>query len=72
MKLSNHMFNREIVNYDNKVYMVYRKLPVKRFNTAHTDELMEVWYCDITLRNTEENNDYMYFLREIKDAEIVE
>ena len=62
----------ELLNYQDKLFYVYRKLLSHHIKEGGINELKDYWLCDTVLKNTQNNNNYLWFLREIPEAEIVE
>jgi hypothetical protein len=66
------MLNKELVNYQNKLYWVYRKVNQSHIDMANVTELRDYWLCDITLKQkTSQNSEVLLFLREIPEAEVI-
>jgi hypothetical protein len=66
------MLNKELVNYQNKLYWIYRKVNQSHIDMANVTELRDYWLCDITLKQkTSQNSEVLLFLREIPEAEII-
>jgi hypothetical protein len=66
------MLNKELVNYQNKLYWVYRKVNQSHIDMTNVTELRDYWLCDIILKQkTSQNSEVLLFLREIPDAEII-
>jgi hypothetical protein len=62
----------EFVNYDNKLYTVYRKLKDGRVKEEHFNEIREFWGCDLVLKSkVQDGTTTILFLREITDATLV-
>jgi hypothetical protein len=69
------MFNLkgiEIVNYQDKLYSIYRRIDKNRIKEGFINEVKELWHCDIVLKNKNNNDEQLMFLIEIPDAIIVE
>lgn len=64
--------NEEIINHNNNLYVVYRKVRQKKISESNVSKIKELWFCDIVLKRKNMEDDYYYFLREITDAIIVE
>jgi hypothetical protein len=62
----------EIINHNNNLYVVYRKVRQKRIKESYVSKIKDLWFCDIVLKRKNQEDDYYYFLREISDAIIVE
>ena len=65
------MLNRELVQYQNKLYWVYRKVKHSQVKEGSISDLRDFWRCDVAVRNKNQNDDLLLFLREIEDAKIV-
>lgn len=65
------MLPREYVNYEDKLYWVYRKVNQSQVKEELVSELRDFWMCDIVIRNKNQNNNTLLFMREIKEAIIV-
>jgi hypothetical protein len=65
------MLNKELVNYQNKLYYIYKKLKQDRVKDGHVNDLKEHWGCDIVVKSRINNDDTLLFLIEIPEAEIV-
>jgi hypothetical protein len=66
------MLNKELVNYQNKLYWVYRKVNQSHIDMVNVTELRDYWLCDITLKQkTSQNSEVLLFLREIPEAEVI-
>jgi hypothetical protein len=65
------MLPREYVNYDNKLYWVYRKVNQSQVKEGSVSDLKNFWMCDMVIRNKNQTNDTLLFMREIEEAIIV-
>lgn len=65
------MFNKELVNYQNKLYWVYRKVRHSQVKEGSVSDLKDFWMCDMVVRNRNQQDDSLFFLREIEEAKIV-
>jgi len=65
------MLPREYVNYDNKLYWVYRKVNQSQVKEGSVSNLKDFWMCDMVIRNKNQTNDTLLFMREIEEAIIV-
>lgn len=59
-------FGKEMIQYNNELYWVYRK--VRAEVVKDVDTIKQHWHCDVALRNGE----LIYFCRHIPNAEIIE
>jgi hypothetical protein len=65
------MLNKELVNYQDKLYWVYRRIKHSQVKEGSVNDLKEFWYCDMVVRNRNQQDDTLLFLREIEEAKIV-
>ena len=65
------MLSREYVNYQDKLYWIYRKVKHHQVKEGSVNDLKEFWMCDMVVRNKNQNDDALLFLREIEEAVIV-
>lgn len=65
------MLPREYINYQNKLYWVYRKVNQSQVKEDSVSDLKDFWMCDIVIRSKNQSNDTLLFMREIEDAKIV-
>jgi hypothetical protein len=65
------MLSKELVNYQDKLYWVYRKIKHSQVKEGSVNDLKEFWYCDMVVRNRNQQDDTLLFLREIEEAVIV-
>ena len=65
------MVPREFVNYQDKLYWVYRKVKHHQVKEGSVNDLKEFWMCDMVVRNKNQNDDTLLFMREIEEATIV-
>lgn len=66
------LLNKELVNYQDKLYWIYRKVKPTQIKSEYVSDIKDFWHCDIVIRGkykSEEEN--LLFLREISDAIIV-
>ena len=68
------MGQMEYVNFQDKLYSIYRRLRAHDVKENGIQPLKEVWFCDIVIKNKtpDQSEEYLYFLREIPEAIIVE
>jgi hypothetical protein len=66
------MLTKELVNYHDKLYWVYRKIKQSQVKDGSITDLKEFWMCDMVVKSKNNNDDVLLFMREISDAEIVE
>jgi|688.fasta_scaffold549487_2 hypothetical protein len=65
------MLTKELVNYHDKLYWVYRKIKQSQVKNGSITDLKEFWVCDMVVKSKNNNDDILLFMREIPDAEIV-
>ena len=65
------MFPKEFINYQEKLYWIYKKVRQSQVIENRVSDLKDFWMCDIVIRNKQNNDDTLFFLREITDAVIV-
>ena len=65
------MLTKELVNYQDKLYWIYRKVKHHQVKEGSINDLKEFWLCDMVVRNKNQNDDTLLFLREIEEAIIV-
>jgi hypothetical protein len=65
------MLKKELVNYQDKLYWVYRRVKHSQVKEGSVNDLKEFWYCDMVVRNRNQQDDTLLFLREIEEAKIV-
>ena len=61
----------EIMTYQDKLYLIYRKIKQERIKEGCVNELKSLWFCDIVVKNKNMDENMLLFLREISEAEIV-
>jgi len=66
------IFNYKTINYDDKLYYVYREIYEDDIKPGMVSELKDFLFCDLVLKNKKDNRGVLLFLREISDAEIIE
>lgn len=65
------MIPSEFINYNNKLYWVYRKVKQSHVNEKYINDIKEMWLCDMVLRTKNQNEIDLIFVREIEEAVIV-
>jgi hypothetical protein len=65
------MIPKELVNYQNKLYYVYKKMKPDQIKEGYVNDVKDFWRCDVVVRNKFNNDDTLLFLREIEEAQIV-
>jgi ubiquitin C-terminal hydrolase len=66
---SKHM---EMVNYQDKLYWIYRKINKDRIKEGHILDVRDAWHCDTVLKTKNQEEDILLFLVEIPDAIIID
>lgn len=65
------MLNKELVNYQDKLYYIYKKMKPHQIKDGYVNDIREHFRCDVVVKNRINNDDTLLFLREISEAEIV-
>jgi hypothetical protein len=65
------MLNKELVNYQNKLFYVYKKIKQDRIKDGYVNDIKDFWLCDVVVRSRVNNDDTLLFLREIEEAHVV-
>lgn len=65
------MYPKEFVNYQNKLYWIYRKVKHDKIKEGFIQEIKDFWRCDIVLKHRFNEDDVLLFLREIPELEIL-
>ena len=66
------MIPKEYVNYQDRLFWVYRKVEQSKVKMDYINEIKEFWHCDIVLKQkTSQGGEVLLFLREIPEAEII-
>ena len=60
-----------MVVYQNKLYYVYRKLKTSQIKEGYLNDIKELWFCDVVVKNKIQQDENLLFLREIEEATIV-
>jgi hypothetical protein len=64
--------NKELVNYQDKLYWVYRKVNQTQVKQEFITDLKEFWFCDLVVRDRNSEDSKLLFLREISDAVVLD
>jgi hypothetical protein len=64
------ILNKELINYNNKLYWVYRKIKNNQIKEGKVNDVKDFWGCDVVLKMRSDSED-LIFLREITDLELV-
>jgi len=65
------MPNYEYVQYQDKLYYVYRKFKHNQIKEQYIQEIKDLFLCDIVLKQKNQDNDLLIFLREVVELEIL-
>jgi hypothetical protein len=65
------MLPKEYVNYQDKLYWIYRKVKHSQVKEGSITDLRDFWMCDMVVRSKTQQDDTLLFLREIEEAKIV-
>lgn len=63
--------NKELVNYQGKLYWVYRKIRQSQVKDGSISDLKEFWMCDMVVKSRNNDADVLLFMREIEEATVV-
>lgn len=66
------MLKKELVQYQDGLYWVYRKVKQTYIKEGSVNDLKEFWNCDVAVKNRNNNDEYILFLREIPEATLVD
>jgi hypothetical protein len=66
------MLPTEYLNYNDKLYWVYRKVRQSRIKEEFINDVKDIWHCDMVLRTKNSDETYLLFIREIIDVEFTE
>jgi hypothetical protein len=65
------MITKELVNYQDKLYYIYKKMKPHQIKDGYINDIREHLRCDVVVKNRINNDDTLLFLREIPEVEIV-
>jgi hypothetical protein len=65
------MISNEFINYNNKLFILYRKVKQNHLKENYINDVKDMWHCDLVLKTKNESEVYLLFVREIPDAVIV-
>lgn len=65
------MLPKEFVNYQDKLYWVYRKIKNSQVKEGSVTELKDFWMCDIVIKSRNNQDETLLFMRECSVAIIV-
>ncbi len=60
IKSNMSILNKELINYQDKLYWVYRRIKATSIKEGHTNDVKEHWMCDLVIKNR--NDDNLLFL----------
>lgn len=63
---------REFLNFNDKLYIVYRRIPKGVIKEKHVLDVRDMWHCDTVLKTRNQEQEELIFLIECPDAEIIE
>jgi hypothetical protein len=66
------MINKELITYNDKLYWVFRRVKEKHIKENHINDLRDIWSCDLVLRTKNQDEVWLVYVVEIKDAVLVE
>jgi ubiquitin C-terminal hydrolase len=61
----------EMINYQEKLYWIYRKINKDRIKENHILDVRDAWHCSTVLKTKNQEEEILLFLIEIPDAIIV-
>jgi hypothetical protein len=64
------MLAKEFINYQEKLFWVYKKITTHKIKEERIQDLREFWMCDIVLKQRTQQDEIFLFLREIPEAEL--
>jgi hypothetical protein len=65
------MTPKEFVNYQDKLYWIYRKVKQSQVKEGSVTDLKDFWMCDIVIKSRNNQDETLLFMRECSDAIIV-
>jgi hypothetical protein len=65
------MLKKDFINYQDKLYWIYRRLKQTSVREENVQMIKDFWYCDLVLKFRNNEDDSLLFLREIPDVEIL-
>jgi len=66
------MFCKELIEFQDKLYYVYRRFKESGIVEGKISDVKELWNCDIVIKEKMGNTDVLLFLKEIPEIEIIE
>ena len=64
------MIPKELVNYQDKLYYIFKKMKPHQIKDGYVNDVMENWGCDLVVKNRINNDDTLLFLIEIPELKI--
>jgi len=65
------MLKKDLINYQDKLYWIYRRLKQSSVREENVQIIKDFWYCDLVLKFKNNEDDSLLFLREITDVEVL-
>lgn len=65
------MVGQNLINYQDKLYWIYRKVKQHQVKEGSITELRDFWMCDIVIKSRNNQDETLLFMRECPDAVIV-
>lgn len=65
------MINHKFLNHNDKLYFIYRKYKESQIKKDKINDLKELFECDIVLKNKNNEEVYLLFLKEVAELEIL-
>lgn len=66
------MFPKDFVTYQNKLFWIYKKVKQSQIKEGNVSDLKELWGCDIVVKHQNSEDNFLLFLREIEELEIID
>lgn len=66
------MLCKELINYQNNLYWVYRKVKETQIKPEYITQVRDFWGCDTVLKQNNTQEKYLLFLMLIPEAEVLE
>lgn len=60
--------NKELLNINNKLYYIYRKINKESIKEGYLNDVKEFWNCPMVVKHVQ-NDNVLLFLREIEELE---
>ena len=65
------MVGQNLINYQDKLYWIYRKVKQTHLKEENIQFVKDFWYCDIVLKFKNNEDESLLFLREITELEVL-